>query len=67
MKKAYKIGIIAGIISAGAFIVKKAFDCGFRTASGISLDITNDVIEKYNSLLDDYENLESDYYELLDE
>ena len=28
---------------------------------------TNDVIEKYNSLLDDYENLESDYYELLDE
>ncbi|MDE5558080.1 MAG: hypothetical protein K2J32_10405 [Ruminococcus sp.] len=66
MKKACKIGIIAGIIGAG-FIIKKAFDCGFRTASGIGLDITNDVIEKYNSLLDDYENLESDYYELLDE
>lgn len=67
MKKVYGIGIIAGIIGAGAFIVKKAFDCGFRTASGIGLDITNDVIEKYNSLLDDYENLESDYYELLEE
>ena len=67
MKKVYGIGIIAGIIGIGAFIVKKAFDCGFRTASGIGLDITNDVIEKYNSLLDDYENLESDYYELLDE
>lgn len=66
MKKVCKIGIIAGIIGAG-FIIKKAFDCGFRTASGISLDVTNDVIEKYNSLLDDYENLESDYYELLDE
>lgn len=66
MKKACKIGIIAGIIGAG-FIIKKAFDCGFRTASGIVLDITNDVIEKYNSLLDDYENLESDYYELLEE
>ena len=66
MKKVYGIGIIAGIIGIGAFIVKKAFDCGFRTASGIGLDITNDVIEKYNSLLDDYENLESDFYELLD-
>lgn len=51
MKKAYKIGIIAGIIGAGAFIVKKAFDCGFRTASGISLDITNDVIEKYKAIV----------------
>ncbi|MDE6835173.1 MAG: hypothetical protein K2J39_13150 [Ruminococcus sp.] len=67
MKKACKIGVIAGIIGAGAFIVKKAFDCGFRTANIISLDITNDVIDKYNSLLDDYENLESDYYELLEE
>lgn len=67
MKKAYKIGIIAGIIGAGAFVMKKAFDCGFRTAGGIGLDITNDVIEKYNSLLEDYEDLESDYYELLDE
>ena len=67
MKKACKIGIITGIIGVGVLIVKKAFDCGFRTASGIGLDITNDVIEKYNSLLDDYENLESDYYELLEE
>ena len=67
MKKVYGIGIITGIIGAGAFIVKKAFDCGFRTASIINLDITNDVIDKYNSLLDDYENLESDYYELLEE
>lgn len=66
MKKVYKIGMIAGIIGVG-FIVKKAFDCGFRIASEIGLDITNDMIEKYNSLLDDYENLESDYYELLEE
>lgn len=66
MKKVYGIGIIAGIVGAGV-IIKKAFDCGFGTASIISLDMTNDVIEKYNSLLDDYENLESDYYELLDE
>ena len=67
MKKACKISIIAGIIGAGAFIVKRAFDCGFRTASIITLDITNDVIDKYNSLIDDYENLESAYYELLEE
>lgn len=66
MKKACKIGIIAGIIDV-RFIVKKAFDYGFRTASEIGLDITDDMIEKYNSLLDDYENLESDYYELLEE
>ncbi|MCM1508232.1 MAG: hypothetical protein NC177_14050 [Ruminococcus flavefaciens] len=66
MKKACKLGIIAGIIGVG-FIVKKAFDCGFRTANEIDSEITNDVIKKYNSLLDDYENLESDYYELLEE
>lgn len=66
MKKVHKIGIIAGIVSVG-FIVKKAFDCGFRTANEIDSEITNDLIEKYNSLLDDYENLENDYYELLEE
>lgn len=36
MKKVYGIGIIAGVIGAGV-IIKKAFDCGFKTASIISL------------------------------